>query len=74
MWYLVCILAGMIIGIIFWEKFGVGTQYKGSFRFKQKGEGNRQESQINLETGKKQPKLTRKQRIAQRRVDKQARK
>jgi len=74
MWYIICVLVGMIIGIFLWEKWGVGTLYKGNFRFKQKGKGNTQESQINLETGKEQAKPGRKERITQRKLDKQAKK
>ena len=62
--YLAVYLIGAISGIILWEKIGVDDVYKGKFRFKQKGEGNRQESQINLQTGNKPDKLTRQQKRA----------
>ena len=62
--YLAVYLIGAISGIILWEKIGTDDVYRGVFRFKQKGEGNRQESQINLQTGNKPDKLTRQQKRA----------
>lgn len=49
MWYLVCILIGVILGIILWEFIGVKDVYKGKFRFKQKGRGNTQQNKVDAE-------------------------
>ena len=49
-------------GIIFAVKYlSDKTVYKGNFKFKQRGKGNVQESQINLETGEESAKSKRKQ-------------
>lgn len=66
---LVFYLLGVLSGIIFWEKVGVGDVFKGSVRYKQKGKDNRQESQVNQEMtpktkrrDKKEPKVKRRDR------------
>ena len=53
--YIAVYLAGGISGIILWEKIGVDDVYRGKFKFKQSGKGNRQDGQINLDMGKETP-------------------
>jgi hypothetical protein len=68
MWYLVCILIGIIAGIILWENIGVDDVYKGKFKFKQRGRHNRQDNQVNAKFEPKKGVRDRKQR----RIDKRS--
>ena len=61
--YALCVAVGMILGIILWEKIGVGDVYKGRFKFKQAGRLNTQSNKVEAEIA---PKKTRKER----RIDK----
>lgn len=60
--YVAIFFIGLSSGIVFAVKYlSDKTVYKGNFKFKQRGKGNVQESQINLETGEESTKSKRKQ-------------
>ena len=56
-WVLVvCYLAGLISGVILWEKIGVNDVFKGAVRIKQRGKGNIQKPSLSLQMDRKQRK------------------
>lgn len=60
--YVAVFFIGISGGIVFAVKYlSDKTVYKGNFKFKQRGKGNVQESEINLETGEETAKSKRKQ-------------
>ena len=76
------LLGGVIVGLIAADKLsmGVETVFKGSFRFKQKGQGNTQTADItpeivqeNRKLGRIQRKLEKQKEKAQKKMQKQHR-
>ncbi len=71
---LIALLLGIIIGIFFWEKWGVGDQYKAYIsKLKQKGKGNTQDVVFKpvlgtLDKSDTKPRLSRKERKEARKV------
>lgn len=65
--YLAIFLAGVVVGIIIWEKIGVDDVFKGTVRIKQRGRGNVQSPEIKAEIT---PKESRKEKRAARLLDK----
>jgi len=63
---LVCFLCGMLAGVIIWEKIGTGDTYKGKIRFKQRGRGNVQTTDIKPEI---KPILSRRRKRLNKRLD-----
>lgn len=62
-------LAGVIAGVVLWEKIGANTVFKGAVRIKQKGKGNVLDADIKPEI---KAKTTKAQRILDRLENKKA--